>query len=113
MMVCKLCKRQCKIIITAHKKLGDDINLKELVEELKPITDWFSFGTHLGVHQAKLLAIGKNYDKEGPERCKIETLIRWMKQEPPTWDKIVQALLKTGMGVLAQKIAKNHGMCSC
>ena len=92
---------------------GDDISLNELVEELKPVTDWFNFGTHLGVHQAKLLAIGKNYDKEGPERCKIESLIVWMNQEPPTWDKIVQALLNIGMGALAQKISKNHGRCCC
>ena len=83
--------------------------MKELVEELKVVTDWFNFGTHLGVRQAKLLAIGKNYDREGPERCKTETLIVWMDQEQPTWSKIIQALVKIGMGALAQKIAAAHG----
>ena len=79
------------------------------MEELKAVTDWFNFGTHLGVHQAKLLAIGKNYDREGPERCKTEALIVWMGQEQPTWSKIVHALVKIGMGALAQKIAASHG----
>ena len=86
--------------------------MKGLVEELRTVTDWFNFGTHLGVPQAKLLAIGKNYDREGPERCKTEALIIWMDQEQPTWSKIVHSLVKIGMGALAQKIAAAHGECS-
>lgn len=83
-----------------------------LIGELKEVTDWFIFGMHLGVHHAKLLAIKKDYDKDGLERCKAETLIVWMNQEPPTWAKVVQALAKLGMGTLAQKIAGARGKCN-
>ena len=87
---------------------GDNLNLKDIVDALKAVTDWFEFGTHLGVHHAKLLAIGKNYSKDGPERCKTEMLIVWMNQEPPLWAKILKALIKIGMGNVAQDIAKSR-----
>lgn len=83
--------------------------MNELVNELKAVTDWFNFGAHLGIPQAKLLAIGKDYDRQGLERCKTETLIVWMNQEQPTWSKIVQALINIGMGALAQEVARKHG----
>ena len=88
--------------------IGDDINLRDLVEELKDLADWFNFGLHMGIHQEELLVIGKDYYM-ATERCKIETLIVWMKREPPTWSKVIQALVRIDMLTLAQQIAKHHG----
>lgn len=84
------------------------VNLRDLLEELKELTDWFNFGAHLGIHQEELLVIGKDYDMD-TERCKVETLIVWMKRESPTWSKVIQALVRMEMLTLAQQIAKHHG----
>jgi hypothetical protein len=88
---------------------GDVVaNLRDLIEELKDLTDWFNFGIYLGIHQEELMVIGKDYSMD-TERCKIETLIVWMKRELPTWSKVIQALVRIEMLTLAQKIAECHG----
>ena len=79
----------------------------DLVEELKDLTDWFKFGAYLGIHQEELLVIGKDY-KMDIEECKVETLIIWMQREPPTWSKVIQALVRMELLVMAQQIAEHH-----
>jgi hypothetical protein len=83
-------------------------NLRDLVEELKDLTDWFNFGIYLGIHQDELMVIGKDYNLD-IESCKVETLIVWGKRELPTWSKVIYALVRIEMLTLAQKIAEHHG----
>ena len=83
--------------------------MRDLIEELKIVTDWFNFGIYLGIPHEELMVVGKDYNIMGTERCKLETLIIWMKRESPTWSKVIQALVGIEMFALAEKIAKNHG----
>ena len=82
------------------------------MEELKDLTDWFNFGIYVGIHQEELLVIGKDYNMD-VDRCKVETLIFWMKRESPTWTKVIQALVRMEMLSLAQKIAEHYGKRVC
>ena len=67
----------------------------------------------LGVEDSLMAAIGT----EGrPEDCMLELVRKWISKEtgtgtlPRTWQTIVEAVKDTGNGVLAEDLAREHGV---
>ena len=81
--------------------------MKEILQELEEVTDWYYLGLCLGVEEPRLKAIRK--DNKGNENRKRAMLFAWSKLQVPTWRKVVRALLEMGERVLAEKIAKKYG----
>ena len=84
-----------------------DANLKDLVNELQEVTDWFQLGLCLRVRLSVLRTIQQD-NKEDTNKCRQEMLEAWMKQEAPMWSTIVKALLDMKMADLALQIASKH-----
>jgi len=80
--------------------------LKDLVDELQGVTDWFHLGLCLRVPESVLMTIQR--DIWTTSECRKEMLIAWMKREVPTWSTLVKALLDMGMPDLAMEIASKY-----
>ena len=86
-------------------------SLRELVETLEEVVQWFQFGIHLGIPYYELSIIKAEHELKGVRRCKTEMFHLWLKSTPGAkWSTIVKALVKAGMGDLAHKIALDHGI---
>ena len=83
------------------------IGLQEMLNELKDVTiKWFKLGVFLGVQSEVLTGIKRS---EKNEKCrKVQMLIVWSKQDIPTWEKLVTALIKADFPTVAVRIATNH-----
>ena len=96
-----------------HITFISDASLKDLVNELREVTDWFQLGLCLKVPLSVLRTIQQE-NKEDTHKCREEMLRAWMKQEIPMWSTIVKALLDMEMTDLALKIAsKDFGKSNC
>ena len=82
--------------------------MRELVEALKEIVEWFQFSIHLEIPHYRLSII--KADHQDVEKCKVAMFQWWLENTLDTkWSTIVQALVKAGKKVLAHKIALDHG----
>ena len=81
--------------------------MEDLLGELQKVTDWFTLGVWLGVPTPLLKAISKDYTDTN--RCILEMLITWSKQEVLTWPRVVYALGEMGMTELALALAEKYG----
>lgn len=81
--------------------------MKELLEELKELTDWLLFGKVIGIPQAQLHAIIQ--DGADNRECKRLVFERWIKLEQPTWNKVISSLFKCGMTTVGWELAKKYG----
>ena len=83
-----------------------------LVSELSAVADWFHLGFYLGVPLHELWKVEADHGgchSGRTERCKIEMLDWWLKNDKQTtWPDIVWALKGIGMNGLAQKIAVKY-----
>ena len=86
---------------------GNLMELEDLLTELAEVTDWFSFGVNLEIHEPRLKEIEKKW--ESVESCKREMLIVWMQQAHPSWKAVVIALAGIDMKDLAIKISNKYG----
>ena len=84
----------------------DDVTFKELINDLKDMTEWWLLGKAVGIPQAQLLIIGR--DEKTTDACKIAVLRKWTKLEKPTWFKVVYSLFKCGMTTLGWELAAKH-----
>ena len=83
-----------------------------MIEALNHIleTRWRHFGTHLRVESAILDGIETNRSNERDRM--LQLVEKWMYHEngtgdlPRTWKTVVQAVEKTGNGLLAKQLAK-------
>jgi len=83
--------------------------LKDLINELEEVTDWFLLGLCLGLFESQLEVIKQDH-KTNDERRR-EVLATWARQEKPTWSKVVCALMEMGdHQVLASQIAEKYGI---
>ena len=83
------------------------ISLQDMLTELKDvISKWFKLGIFLGVTSEVLTGIKRSGKKE--KECKLLMLIEWSKQDIPTWEKLVTALIKANLPTVAVRIATNH-----
>jgi len=80
--------------------------LKDLVNELQGVRDWFRLGMCLRVPESVLITIRQ--DIQTTSTCRQEMLTAWMKREVPTWSTLVKALLDLGMPDLAMEIASKY-----
>ena len=86
--------------------------LKDLINELEKVTDWFLLGLCLGLFESQLEVIKQDH-KTNDER-RQEVLATWARQEKPTWSKVVCALMEMGdHQVLASQIAEKYGISFC
>ena len=65
--------------------------LKDLINELEEVTDWFLLGLCLGLFESQLEVIKQDH-KTNDERRR-EVLATWARQEKPTWSTVVCALM--------------------
>ena len=80
--------------------LGD---LRELVQELEPIKEWFTLGLYLGLKDDELREI--EVDHHILQRCKHEVLSRWLRKGCNcTWKRVVEVLMQMGEMVVADTI---------
>ena len=86
--------------------------LRDLLNELQEVTDWFFLGLCLGLFESQLEVIKQDH-KTNDERRR-EVLATWARQEKPTWSKVVCALMEMGdHQVLASQIAEKYGISFC
>ena len=71
---------------------SSNLTLKQVENELKEVTDWFSLGLQLEITIAKLDLIEKKHPKE-PERCKLDVLDFWFANaQDRSWQALLKAL---------------------
>jgi hypothetical protein len=86
---------------------ADGITLQDMLTELKDVTTkWFKLGVFLGVPSEVLKGITHNVKME--KNRKLQMLIEWSKQDKPTWEKLVTALINADLPTVAVRIATNH-----
>ena len=79
--------------------------LKEIVNELGEVTEWYQLGLQLGIHVAKLKEIEKDYPQN--QRRKIEMLVCWCQITPNvSWIELAKALENIGYIVLAERLKR-------
>ena len=85
--------------------------MEELLKELPTITDPVGFGIHLGVlfDDCQLIAKENVGDITAQKRLIVSA---WYKgsHDPPTWNKVVEALLKHNLVCDAVLLAKRKGV---
>ena len=82
--------------------------LKDLINELQDVIDWFYLGMCLKVPIPTLLTIKQ--DLRNTDECRIKMLTAWMNQEEePAWSKIVAALHEMKKTALAEQISSKFG----
>ena len=88
-----------------------DIQLLDLVRELKEVIGWMLLGLQLRIPKHTLETIRCQYTMYGEEICKTEMLSTWLNShtEEPTWAEVVSAVSRTGNKRVARKIADKYG----
>ena len=78
-------------------------DLRVLVQELKPIKEWFTLGLYLGLKDDELREI--EADHHHLQRRKSEVLSRWLRKgHNCTWRRVVEVLMEMGEMVVADTI---------
>ena len=81
--------------------------MRDLVNELSTVSQWYLLGIYLGLHPATLDATKK--DCTDTKECLTQTLVEWQKREIPTWSAVVKALIGIGRERLASHLATKYG----
>ena len=76
------------------------------MNELKDVTDWFTFGIYLGLEVPALQTVSR--DRIDVDSCRREMLSVWMMEHEPTWFKVVAALVEMKLYHLAVKISSKY-----
>ena len=84
------------------------VGLKDLLKELKPVTDWHNLGLYLDITEHKLNDIQES-NSGNTDDCRREMLMVWMESEVATWARVVHALIHIDQPVLAANIASKYG----
>ena len=82
-----------------------EINLKNLVNELKSVTEWHPLGLQLDVPDYELRRVEQ--DCSGVNRRVAEVLQYWLNncsEEKRSWQTIADALKKISQGNLARRV---------
>ena len=81
--------------------------LRDVLNELSTLNEWYHFGIYLGLHWSTLDAIKKDYVHT--EECRMQMLIEWQKRVILTWTAVVKALVGIGRECLASRLAAKYG----
>ena len=87
--------------------VGKIRELRDVLNELSTLNQWYHFGIYLGLHWSTLDAIKK--DHAHTEECRTQMLIEWQKRMIPTWSAVVKALVGIGRECLASHLATKYG----
>lgn len=87
---------------------GTITELRDLVNELNSVTQWYLLGIYLGVQISTLEEIKKDYTTA--KECRTQTLVEWQKHVTPTWAAVVKALVEIERERLASTLAEKYGM---
>ena len=82
--------------------------LRDVLNELSTLNQWYHFGIYLGLDWSTLDAIKKDY--VDTKECRVQMLIEWQKRAIPTWSAVVKALVGIGRERLASHLATEYGM---
>ena len=97
------------IYVSDHAGSSNAAILKQILIDIKEVTDWYFLGIKLEVPTSHLQHTEKNYGSNA-ERCKIEVIKFWLHNvQNFTWNKLAQAI--EGMGRHAnvvQTLKANH-----
>ena len=86
---------------------ADVPKVRDLSSELKPVTDWYQLGIHLGLQTYELIQIER--DHHGNERRKQEMLNLWLRRKPDAgWRDVVSALQQMEENRVAESICQNY-----
>ena len=86
---------------TEYVLMLDD--LRELVQELEPIKEWFTLGLYLGLKDDELSEI--EADHHYLQRRKSEVLLKWLRKgRNCTWRRVVEVLMQMGEMAVADTI---------
>ena len=70
--------------------------LKQILRDIKEVTDWYSLGIQLEIPTSHLRHIEDNYGSNA-KRCKMEVVDYWLQNDPePTKSKLAQAVEDMG-----------------
>ena len=85
--------------------------MEELLKELPTIIDPVGFGIHLGVHHDVCQLIAKENDRDITAQKRL-IVSAWYNEshDPPTWNKVVEALLEHKLVRDAKLLAKRKGV---
>ena len=87
---------------------GKITELRDLVNELSTVSQWYLLGIYLGLHSLTLDTINADYNKL--TECRMQMLIEWQRCVIPTWPAVVKALVGIGRERLASHLATKYGM---
>ena len=101
------------IVILYHSFLAI---IQDVIEALGLRLDarWREFGTHLHVMPAVLDFISKNYSDVAS--CMLVLVEKWLWHDdrtgdlPRTWETVVLAVKRTGLGRLAEQLEQRYGV---
>ena len=100
------------IYVSDHAGSSNAAILKQILIDIKEVTDWYFLGIQLEIPTSHLQHTEKNYGSNA-ERCKIEVIDFWLRNvQNFTWNKLAQAI--EGMGGHANVVqtlkAKHEGL---
>ena len=82
------------------------LNMKNVTNKLKPVTEWYNLGIQLGVPDYLLSQIQSNYSRDIC-KCKSEMLSYWFRNaDDQSWHVIADALEKIDYCKLANEIRR-------
>lgn len=94
--------------LTIHADIKTKPTLKDLVNELREVTNIHGLGIQLEVPSAKLREFEANYSQD-LERQKIELVEFWLRtQVNASWNLLVEALHNNGDVCLSARIKKKY-----
>ena len=82
------------------------VKLKDLVNELQEVTDWFALGVYLGLEMSTLESV--RADSMGIDEGRRSMLGIWMREQEATWSKVVDALVQMKLYYIAVQIASKY-----
>ena len=83
-------------------------DIKNILEVLDEVTEWYSLGVYLGLEPFKLKIIEKDHEGD-VVRQKLEMLILYCSSNDFDWRDIVVALTKMKLFCIAYRIAHQKG----
>ena len=102
------CTRQTLLLHRDNFCAGKISELRDLVNELSTVSQWYLLGIYLGLRQSTLDAI--KADNTTVSECRTQMLIQWQRCVIPTWSAVVNGLVGIGRERLASHLATKYGM---
>ena len=103
------CTRQTLLLHRDNFCAGKISELRDLVNELSTVSQWYLLGIYLRLHPSALDVI-KNNSCADTKECRTQMLIEWQRCVIPTWSAVVKALVGIGRERLASHLAAKYGM---